>query len=348
VAPAQLSHSVATIAAIGKSLGKLHHAAQVFGLKAAAEFTGQAFAEAVHQLGAVLGALAAQHFAGQTLADAPVKQGQFGVDRRCQTLPAGGDEVAQFVVQGFQRQCRGRSLSAHAWTPFGTFVVGQDVIQGQIGVFAEFVEQCAQFGDGGIQFAQGEPGDQGGFVALGLGGFGVVVLEPADVQVVAAGGDLLAGEAAPAAVSPVSTRRGQGGGAALRVVAEDVLELVARNLGGRIRLGAEVVAAERRALAELGHVGAHVVDPHFLGVALVGLATGEEQHIGLDALGVEDAGGQAQDGVQVALVHQVAANVGADVAFEEHVVGQHHGGAATGLEAAVDVLQEANCLLLVG
>ncbi len=71
----------------------------------------------------------------------------------------------------------------------------------------------------------------------------------------------------------------------------------------------------------------------------------EEQHIGLHALRVKDAGGQAQDGVQVALVHQVAPDVGADAGFEQHVVGQHHGGAAAVLQAAVDVLQERQLLV---
>ncbi len=38
----------------------------------------------------------------------------------------------------------------------------------------------------------------------------------------------------------------------------------------------------------------------------------------------------------------------ADVALEQHVVGQHHGGAAAGLQAAVDVLQEAELLVAGG
>ena len=121
-----------------------------------------------------------------------------------------------------------------------------------------------------------------------------------------------------------------------RVVAEDGFEL------------GEVLARELRALAELRHVGAQVVDPDFLGVALVRFAAGEEQHIGLHALRIEDAGRQAQDGVQVALVHQVAADLLADIAFEQHVVGQHHGGATTGLQAAIDVLQEAELLVAGG
>jgi hypothetical protein len=38
-----------------------------------------------------------------------------------------------------------------------------------------------------------------------------------------------------------------------------------------------------------GHVGAHVVEPDGLRVALVGLAAGEEEHVRLHALRVEDA-----------------------------------------------------------
>ena len=56
--------------------------------------------------------------------------------------------------------------------------------------------------------------------------------------------------------------------------------------------------------------------------------------------------GQAQYGVQVALVHQVAANVGAYIALKQHVVGQHHSGAATRGQVAINVLQKTE--LLVG
>jgi len=50
-------------------------------------------------------------------------------------------------------------------------------------------------------------------------------------------------------------------------------------------------AALQTALAKRERVGAEIIDPHFLRVAFVGLATGEEQHVGFDTLGVEDAGG---------------------------------------------------------
>jgi hypothetical protein len=48
----------------------------------------------------------------------------------------------------------------------------------------------------------------------------------------------------------------------------------------------------------------HVIDPQRLGIALVGLAALKKQHIGLNALRIEDAGRQPQNGVKVAQVHQ--------------------------------------------
>lgn len=51
------------------------------------------------------------------------------------------------------------------------------------------------------------------------------------------------------------------------------------------------------------NIGPQVIEPDFFGIALVGFATGKEQHIGLDTLGIENAGGQTEDGMQVALVH---------------------------------------------
>ena len=82
------------------------------------------------------------------------------------------------------------------------------------------------------------------------------------------------------------------------------------------------------ALAKARHIAAQIIDPDGLGAALLlvgvaGAALLEEEHIGLDSLGVEDAGGQAQYGVQVALFHQVAAHLGADqVELAEDAVNQ--------------------------
>jgi hypothetical protein len=94
-------------------------------------------------------------------------------------------------------------------------------------------------------------------------------------------------------------------------------------------------------------VGAQVVKPHAAGVDLPILGLGvEEHHIGLDALRVEDARGQAQHGVNVAGLQQLAADLLARAALEQHVVGQHHRRLTVHLEHADDVLQEVE--LLVG
>jgi hypothetical protein len=65
-------------------------------------------------------------------------------------------------------------------------------------------------------------------------------------------------------------------------------------------------------------------------------------------LSIENAGGQTQDSVQVALVHQVGAYQFPSVALEQHIIGHYHGSTATGLEAAVDVLQKAELLITGG
>ena len=106
-----------------------------------------------------------------------------------------------------------------------------------------------------------------------------------------------------------------------------------------------MLARERRALAER-HVGAQVVSPHVLGVAHVApRAPLEEQHVGLHARRVEDARRQPQDGVQVALVHQVGADLLPGVVLKENIVGKHHGSPSTGLEVPVDVLDEGQLLV---
>lgn len=110
----------------------------------------------------------------------------------------------------------------------------------------------------------------------------------------------------------------------------------------------EVLPGERRALPEARGVGPHIEDPQLLRVALLlpSVPPGEGQDVGLHALGVEDPGGEPEDRVQAALVHEVRPDLGADLALEEHVVREDHGGAFPGFEAPVDVLKEGE--LLVG
>ena len=109
----------------------------------------------------------------------------------------------------------------------------------------------------------------------------------------------------------------------------------------------EMLGFQRGGLAEAGHIGAQVIEPDLLGVALIALATGKEQHIGLDALGVENAGGQAENGVQITLVHQVAADLLTVTIGKEHIIRQHHSSPCLTicLQAAVNVLEEVQLLV---
>lgn len=168
------------------------------------------------------------------------------------------------------------------------------------------------FGDfGGDDFGGGEIG----------GVFEAVVFEPKDVEVgFVALDQVLVGE---------------------RLEAVGLFALVAIF---RTVAGDEVV--EVGALQRIGFqgevlVGAEVVDPKRLGPGSFagGLAV-EEEDVGLDALGVEDAGGQAEKGVHIAFVKEFAANGFAGSAFEEDVIGDDDGGASLDFQERLDVLEE--------
>src|SRR5690606_35861281 len=72
-----------------------------------------------------------------------------------------------------------------------------------------------------------------------------------------------------------------------------------------VEIGArEAVLLQREVL-----VGAQIVEPNRLGPRrLTRWLSLEEQDVGLDALSVKDTGREPQDGVQIALVHQLAAH----------------------------------------
>ena len=83
----------------------------------------------------------------------------------------------------------------------------------------------------------------------------------------------------------------------------------------------KVGSLERVRLLGEVHVGPQVVDPQRLRPRLLLSGLGiEEQDVGLHALGVEDAGRQPQQRMDVALLQQVAADGFAGSAFEQHVV----------------------------
>ena len=107
----------------------------------------------------------------------------------------------------------------------------------------------------------------------------------------------------------------------------------------------KVLQGQRRSFAKLRHVGPQVVDPSLFRIAGFRFASGEEQHVGLHALSVENPGRQSQDRMQVALVHQVSTDLGADAFFKQNVVRQNDGSSATGFESAINVLQESQLLV---
>ena len=78
--------------------------------------------------------------------------------------------------------------------------------------------------------------------------------------------------------------------------------------------------------------------------------TGEEQRIGLDALGVENTSGQTENSVQITLIHQVATDLLAVAVGKKHIVQQYYGGPSliVGFQAAVDVLEEVQLLVAGG
>ena len=108
----------------------------------------------------------------------------------------------------------------------------------------------------------------------------------------------------------------------------------------------QVLVAHRLLLERVVDVGAVVVVPDLLRPRVrAGFAVVEENHVGLDALGIEHAGGQAQYRVQVGVLQELAADGFARAALEQHVVRNDHGGASGGLEHRANVLHEIELLV---
>ena len=76
-------------------------------------------------------------------------------------------------------------------------------------------------------------------------------------------------------------------------------------------------------------------------MSLVGCALLEEQQVGADrGVGLEHGVGQADDGVEVALLHQMFLEPRLDALAEQRAVRQHHGGAPARLQQADDQGEE--------
>ena len=95
----------------------------------------------------------------------------------------------------------------------------------------------------------------------------------------------------------------------------------------------EVFALQRIGLEGEVLVSPQVVDPKLLGPrSFTGWLLVEEENIGLDTLGVEQAGRQTQERMDLALVQELPANGLACPTFEEDIIGDDDRSTAVLLE----------------
>ncbi len=88
-------------------------------------------------------------------------------------------------------------------------------------------------------------------------------------------------------------------------------------------------------------VGSEIVNPNlFRPRSFLGRLSVEEKHVRLHPLCVEDAGGQAQKGMYVCLLEQLAANCFTRAAFKQHVVRHHDRGPAMLFENCKNMLKK--------
>ena len=111
----------------------------------------------------------------------------------------------------------------------------------------------------------------------------------------------------------------------------------------------QVVAFQRVGFLREMLVGSEVVDPERFGpgVFLGGFRV-QEQDVGFDASRVEDAGGESQQGVDVAGFQQVATDGFSGTSFEQDVVRDHDGTATVHFKQRFDVLDKVELLVLGG
>ena len=111
----------------------------------------------------------------------------------------------------------------------------------------------------------------------------------------------------------------------------------------------QVGARERIGLEAEFYVGTQVVNPQFFRPgSFAGRLAVEEEHVGFDALGIEDAGGQAQKGMDIALMQQFPAHGFAGPAFEEDIIRHDDRRAAVDLQQSLDVLDEVQLFVAGG
>ena len=159
-----------------------------------------------------------------------------------------------------------------------------------------------------------------------------LVLDPEDVQTgLVPFQDILRAEPPPAAIG-VGFRPGfLPFVAVLRVVAAD--KVIQIGIGHGMLLQCEM------------DVGAEIVNPDIFRLPLwAGGALIEEKHVCLDAGLVENAGGQAENGMQIGGFQKLSADGLPRAAFKKHVVRHHHGGPAGGFQNGVDHTLKADTL----
>ena len=107
----------------------------------------------------------------------------------------------------------------------------------------------------------------------------------------------------------------------------------------------QVFTRKRIGLQREIHVGAQVVNPElFRPRGFGGWLAVEEDDIGLDALGVEEAGRETQQGMDVAFVEQFAAHHLPRPTLEQDIVGHDHGSRAVHIQDRADVLDKVQLL----
>ncbi len=124
---------------------------------------------------------------------------------------------------------------------------------------------------------------------------------------------------------------------------EPVFGIVAGNEIGQVRVRHGVL------LQGEVHIGAEIVYPHLLRLFLRSRrALIEKDHVGLDAGLVEDARGQAENGMQVRGVEQLFSHSLSRAAFKEDVIRHDHGGLSGAFQDRIDVLHKVELLVAAG
>ena len=95
---------------------------------------------------------------------------------------------------------------------------------------------------------------------------------------------------------------------------------------------------------------AHIINPHITGIALISSSPVKEEYIGLYARSIENARRKAQNGMEIAFIHQVTANLFACAIGKEDIIRHDDGGTGHpfSVEGIVNDFQEIELLIGCG